>query len=406
MNSDYNNTKEKIKNQNNKIELIKDSNLGNSKINNNLLNHSNNHYSYKPSEYKSLLINNQLSENDKLLLEKYNNINYNNYKFDNKNINNHLDNINKFSYNYQIFDNPKSSSISYINKNNINDKKYLLNPNEYINTKTYLERNNLKVNDIAKDKNINLYDNEINDEKIYKNKPYPMKKSYSYQSFIKNNNPIYSSNDNNINNNNNNFNLNYSYNISKLYPTQTLNIAQNTTLENYHIPHTQSSLRKKSNYEYSPFNFQRHRTNNNYNNISSFLSNDNNTNTNHYLNKINSNQYRLYSSDIKNNNILNYYQNQTLFKNNININEDIIRKNKYKGAKKDDLNEILISSSPTDYYYNTLHKEFVPKTQNIPIQFKSFLTYEIDSKNDYKSKNNMINHSKIMSDLINRNKNN
>ena len=482
-NENINNIKNDIIKEKNESEIKElnkiDVNTNNEKKNEK--NNSNNYYSYKPSEYKSILLNTDLTETDKLLLEKYNN----NYNIGDNNINYNYD-FNK--YNYHTIDEPKSSYFSPYNKcnyygkyqqiysNNIykNDLNYLIK-NEKKDYNSFLEKNYLKDND--KDKNSYLSNNQIKDDKIdenenlssinlspklnltysilyskiddnrnnFKMKDYDVEKEYSNNNFLEKNNV--------------DLNNKYSYNIPKNYSPRTKNLLKNTSLENYHIPHTQYSYKKKPLSKYSPFDFDRLKITTNYTNNSSNLNNNNNRldknfNQSKELNISKDNSYNniLSSFDdknksksiIKENNLENslnhknnlndnakikinqnneddnYYKKtidllkpyqynpyKSLLQDNLNLNEDLIIKQKRRGAFRDENNEIMINTSPTDIYYNTLHSNYIPKTDNKPIKNISYYkkTYQIDSNQDFvNKKNNLLGYSTILTDLMNKNK--
>jgi hypothetical protein len=273
-----------------------------------------------------------------------------------------------------------------------------------------------------------------------------------------------------------------SYNVSKKFP----NLLQNTTLEQYHVPRTQYSIKKSPSFEasnYSPFDYVKYKINNDYKTIEPIL-NDNNDinetkNTNVYNtlrttrsfvgnNKHNDTTRKLnlkcntidYDKDNDNNNIninsktfnnykyieknknknennldyknnpnknknafrYNYFRKKnneiepyhyntyrTILEDNSKNNDDIIIKNNRTGAVKDEKDEIIISTSPTDFYYNTLHEDYIPKTATIPKKSNSCFNrvYPMLSNNDCNSrnKNNLFSYSSIMAELIHKNKN-
>ena len=559
-----------------------------------ILSPSNSNISYRPSEYRSILQNTELTESDKLLIEKYSNYKTKNYNINNNDLYNNLGFTKRLTHNYDTLEEPKAvnyltkykyNSIEatpkqYLKNNYISNSKSLLE-NENEKPKTYLERNNLIINDIGKDVNFswnNLDDKD--DKKIEKNNlekiifnnsqiekditnSHKSNKNDDNQDFIKNLKGDYS-NKRNFNKEDEDFNLNinYSYNIPRNFD-KNQNLLNKTSLANYHIPHTQFSIIKKYNPNYSIFDFHRynnfksdsspisninkysndinsydiqnianksnqnmnndsqynHHVNANNNNYKSILNyenkniniNINNKNTNSIINNndksldnnniiinkenqniinksnqsikgnekpftnninnsssipsnslfipknkskryksllfndekkssfisdnktieksLNNNSY-FDKSDIQNNFGKNYYKNkseflqpyqylpfQTIFQDNLNQNQndDIIIKHRKGGAFRDDIKEVIIYSSPSDFYYNTLHQEFVPKTQNIGKKIKHQFSkvYRIDKNKDIqdRDRDKDINNKKylfyfstIRRDLINKNK--
>ena len=440
--------------------------------------YKNNYYSYKPSKYKSILGNYELSESDKKLLEKYNDNN-----LINKLYNDNIGYTKKLTYNYETLKAPKPTKHSInrkyntfnkSSKNNLNYDYLKPSNNLYsdkeaegtdqhdgVSPKTYLERNKLSINNIAKD--IDLSYNDMNN-KPSRNATYSIQSNYTYKDYLNNND----------NNNNDYYYLNnMSYNVSKKFP----NLLQNTTLEQYHVPRTQYSIKKSPSFEaknYSPFDYVKYKIKNDYKTIEPIL-NDNNDinetkNTNVYKalrttrsfvgnNKNNDNTRKLnlkyntldYDNNNDNNNIninsktfknknennldyknnpnknknafkYNYFRNKnneiepyhyntyrTILEDNSKNNDDIIIKNNRTGAVKDEKDEIIISTSPTDFYYNTLHEDYISKTATIPKKNNSCCNrvYPMFSNNDCNSrnKNNLFSYSSIMAELIHKNKN-
>ena len=166
--------------------------------------------------------------------------------------------------------------------------------------------------------------------------------------------------------------------------------------------------------------------NKNNNKINNTLNNKlNNINLNNKINNISDNQNSIKNNKIKNtdkninnnynntgvdfqnkNKLIEPYQYQTFLLDELNSNESLIVKNKKGGNIQNNKKEIIINYSPTDIYYNTVHEEYIPKTQNIPVKNKPSLskTYQIESKDYFNNKNNLVSYSFIMTDLINKNK--
>jgi hypothetical protein len=69
--------------------------------------------SYRPSEFRSILQNTELSESDKLLLEKYTNYKRNSFKIKNNDLSNNLSFIKRLTYNYQNSEEPKTLNCSW-----------------------------------------------------------------------------------------------------------------------------------------------------------------------------------------------------------------------------------------------------------------------------------------------------
>ena len=526
-NHDNNNKSDKeLKNDVN-IDIEKESKNKNEKMLKDALSPSYSKISYRPSEFRSILQNTELSESDKLLLEKYTNYKRNSFKIKNNDLSNNLSFIKRLTYNYQNSEEPKTLNClskyknntieanprQYLNNNYIRNSKTLL---EYENEKpkTYLERNNLIINDIGKDFNFPWDNIDYKpDKKIGRNNSekilftnslferditnsYKLNKNAYNQDYIKNLKGDFS-NKNDLNKGNEDFklNFNYSYNISR-NPDKNSNLLNKTSLINYHIPHTQSSIMKKYMPNYSIFDFHRYNYNQNMNNNDAQYNNNckmndnnsnykcvlnyenknlNNTNTNYIINnknksldkniikinqenqnstnkinqsikgnenpfinkitnskrfssnssipKYNSKKYKslLFNDDKKgsfisnnkntaknfNNKLFQPYQNYS-FQNNLNKNPkyDLIIRNKKGGAFRDDKKEIKKNSSPSDFYYNTLHHGYNPKTQyigrNSKPQFSK--TYQIDENKELNNRKNLFYFSSIRRDLIDKNK--
>ena len=281
-----------IENKNKNEDMIKDA-----------LSPSYSKISYRPSEYRSILQNIELAESDKLLLEKYINCKSNSYKINNNDLYNNLSFIKRLTYNDQNSEEPKKVNYltkykyntieanpkQYLNDNYIRNSKTLL---EYGNEKpkTYLERNNLIINDIGKDVNFSWDsldykpDKKIgrnNSEKIlFNNSPFERDIINSYKSNKNDYNQGYIkslkgdfSYKNNLKKENEDIKLHFNYLIDiSRNPDKTRNLLNDTSLTNYHIPHTQSSIMKKYMPNYSIFDFHRY---NNYKTNSSSISNIN-----------------------------------------------------------------------------------------------------------------------------------
>ena len=225
---------------------------------------------------------------------------------------------------------------------------------------------------------------------------------------------------------------NCDYNFNKVYPD---NLLHNTKFENYHVPNSQSNYNSQipkynSNLKYQRYfksndfihNKKENKENNNLENSeANKLENENNNNNininqksdiepNNVNNNINQENEK---SDIKENNInnsqninkKNYYHFNASMNNNY-INNNINRS--YKPNEPDNNNtkkEIIINNSPCDFYYNTLHEEYLPKKdEEIPLKNNnSRRTYEIDSSRWKDNNNNLFSHSNILNDLMRKN---
>ena len=343
--------------------------------------------SYQPSEYRSILQNIELNESDKLLLEKYSNCKSSSYKINNNDLCNNLSFIKRLTYNYQNPEEPKTinylskykyntieaSPKQYLNNNYITNSKTLL---EYENEKpkTYLERNNLIVNDIGKNFNFSWdnidYKADIkigrnNSEKIlFNNSPferdiinlYKSNKNDDNQCLIKSLKRDFS-NKNNLKKENEDFKLNftYSFNISR-NPDKNRNLLSNTSLTNYHIPHTQSSIMNKYMPNYSIFDFHRYM---NYKSNSTSIPN---------INKYNKEFYNYENKSITNNYHQNMNNNDTRFINNnnnsnYNVNADnnnykCVLNYEYKNLNNDNINSIIHNTNKSlDKNNNKINKE-------------------------------------------------
>ena len=542
-----------IENKNKNEDMIKDA-----------LSPSYSKISYRPSEYRSILQNIELAESDKLLLEKYTNCKSNSYKINNNDLYNNLSFIKRLTYNDQNSEEPKKVNYltkykyntieanpkQYLNDNYIRNSKTLL---EYGNEKpkTYLERNNLIINDIGKDVNFSWDsldykpDKKIgrnNSEKIlFNNSPFERDIINSYKSNKNDYNQGYIkslkgdfSYKNNLKKENEDIKLHFNYLIDiSRNPDKTRNLLNDTSLTNYHIPHTQSSIMKKYMPNYGIFDFHRYinyksnlssipnininkynkdiysydiksktinnnqnmnkndaqynnnisnnynmnANNNNYKYVLNYENkNLNNTNTysiinnnnksldkinnkinkenqnslnqnnqsnkgnkNPFINKIsnskrissnslsipkyNSKKYKslLFDDDKKgsfvsdNKNSSQFFNNKLFqpnqnypFQNNLNKNQnyDFITRNKKGGNFRANTKEIKKNSAPSDFYYNTLHRGYIPKThyigRNNKPQFSR--TYQIDENKDMNNRKNLFYFSTIRRDLIDKNK--
>ena len=525
---------------------------------------SNSNASYRPSEYRSILKNTILTESDKLLIEKYTNYNINHYKINNNDLYYNLGFTKRLPHNYQTLDEPKT--VNYLSKykynsiegipkqsfkNNYIHNSISLLENENEKPKHYVIGNKLIINDIEKDTNfsLNKLDNK-DDKKIEKNNLEKIIFTNSQIEKDKNNSNKSDKNDDiqdfnkslkgdysnkrNLNKEDEDFNLNinYSYNIPR-NSDMNQNLLCKTSLSNYHIPHTQSSIIKKYTSNYSIFDFHRYNNyksnsslisninkysnniqnidnqnidnqniNNDsqYNNFKSILNYENKNinnkytnfmvnkndksldNTNNIINKENQNNINqsikwneksfinkinnskcipsktlfipnnntkrfkslLFDtekkssfisehknnsyadkSDIQNNLGQNYYKKrtellqpyqyypfQTIIQDNLNQNQiqndDLIIKHRKGGAFRDNIKEVIINISPSDFYYNTLHQEYIPKIKNIGRKIKpQFSNDNKENQDSYKALNNnkcLFNFSTIRRDLINKNK--
>jgi len=369
-----------INNNMNDINTENKSQIKKDNINNNY------RYNYQPSKYNSLLDKKELGPDDRKILEKYNN-NYD-YKsrltydyFNNYPCYNNYQSSNKYKYN---------SLCDYPTRNN-----YLLN-NDY-SKPTYLERNNLGIQDYAKD------------VPSYKKNNYqrPLNFTYTYC--------LQTSKDK------------YDYGLKKDYPD---NLLQNTKLENYYNPNSTSK------YQYQRYfkNESLENDKKNENNIAnSNLSNENNININTNINREAENQLsKSESNNINNSNDNNIAEEKPKVKEETYINNNYIPQNipksglyhynttsnknyinninnNYSQNIKEDMNnnksEIIINRSPSDYYYNTLHEEYFPKKEEeAPIKNnRIYRTYEIDSSKYDDNQNSLFCHSSIINDLKRKN---
>ena len=196
---DKNNIYKKINNKNktdiNEENIIKKE-KEDIKINNNLY-PAYHTYGYRVSEYKSFSNTTDLSETDKFLIDKYDK--YNNYRVDSDIFYNNYGFAKKLTYNYQTSEkenlNNKGKLLTspkiYFNNNQSNNLNYLLkNDKENIEPKTYLEKNNIRINNIGKD--INFTNIGINEDKlnitsqndINNNSPFQKNITYSLSSSL------------------------------------------------------------------------------------------------------------------------------------------------------------------------------------------------------------------------------
>ena len=154
-----------------------------------------------------------------------------------------------------------------------------------------------------------------------------------------------------------------------------------------------------------------------YNNFNYIHKNKDNKTKINYCDQNNQNKNKKenetrYNNYLKKNNTIEPHQYnayQTILQENTKNNEDLIIKNKRGSAVKDERGEITRSTSPTDFYYITLHEEYIPKTQTIPVKTKSYFNrtyrnYQMFPNNNCDNKNkNLFSYSSIMRDLINKN---
>ena len=387
---------------------IEDNIKGSEKIiddDNNIISDNNGEIKEEKNNYK--IINetkNKNQDNNKKEEENYNNLssneNINDEKNSKKEINiiaNNLDENNIIDKNKNENNNsirPSSSHYSYISSN----YKSLINNDFNLSDKFLLEKYN--------NNNYNKYYN-------YSFKKY-LNKNIGCNNYYQNNISYKNKNDCNLNLNND-----YLYNIPKVFPSNADNLLKNTSLENYHIPHTQSSMKKGPGYSIYRFDLDRNKKNyddslidkaNNY--IFSF-------NREKYSNSNCINNSLIYDYDNKRNykNICNYnikneyqktnelfepYKYNSTFNKNLNFNE-LIDEDKNKIYYRNNNNNKIIRTSPTDFYYNTIHEI---NTQNIPLKYKTYFprTYQINSKYEYRN-NNLVSNSSIIRNLIYKNKN-
>jgi len=141
-----------------------------------------------------------------------------------------------------------------------------------------------------------------------------------------------------------------------------------------------------------------------------------NSEMNNNINNSNNNNIVEEKSNIKEENINNKYIPQNIPKSNLyhyntSSNKNYINdNNNYNQNIKEDINnnktEIIINRSPSDYYYNTLHEEYLPKKEESPIKNnRIYRTYEIDSSKYDDNKNSLFGHSSIYNDLMRKNGN-
>ena len=402
--NEKNNIKHKEENERKEINNITNNLLENNMTNikknenNNLINSSYSHYSYKPSNYKSLINNDlDLSDTDKFILEKYNKTNnkkyynYNSYKNDLKEEKIGENNLNKnLFYNRKYEKNCFNECECDFNPNN----NYLYNIPKLYSYKTYSLLNKTSLNN---------YHIPHTQSSIKKGPKYISQFGFGTNIVNYNNNDFYNSiskyksNDNISKIGKNSFDKT---NNSESYNFINLNNPNNLYINDKDIK--RDNLNKNNN---NIFNYKKEIEKNN-------LNNNRNNNIFEYDKKIERDNLNNRKNDIeedflKKEELCEPYQYQTLIKKNSNLKDySLINENKKEINNRNYLHDKIISISPTDFYYNTLHDIDFRNIQNTPVKYKpnSFRTYEIDSKN-VNIKNNLMSYSSIMRNLILKNKN-
>ena len=229
---------------------------------------------------------------------------------------------------------------------------------------------------------------------------------------------------------------NFDYNFKKVYPE---NLLHNTKFENYHVPNSQLNYNSQMPKFNNNLNYKRYFRNEDFANNKKENNNIENSEVNNLKNEssnININQKANEESNIininnNNNNIeqdnqensksnmkendnnnksqsipkKNYYHFNASYNNNY-INDNINHSYKPQEPKNNNnKKEIIINNSPCDYYYNTLHEEYLPKKEeNIPLNnnCNNRRTYEIDSSK-WNDNNSLFCHSSLLNDLVRKN---
>ena len=338
----------------------------NNNNNNNINQSNNNQYNYQPSKYSSLLPNGELKPEDKKMLEKYDD----------------YCSKNRFTY-------------------------------EHNNIHCYPRYNyNINCDDI-----LNRY-NCVPDPCCYRNYLYNRqpKQTYMYSNLSSKNN--------------------FDYNFKKVYPE---NLLHNTKFENYHVPNSQlnynsqmpkfnnnlnykryfrnedfsNNKKENNNIEYSEVNNLKNESSNiNINQKANEESNIININNNNNIEQDNQENSKSNMKENENNNKSqsipkkNYYHFNASYNNNY-INDNINHSYKPQEPKNNNnKKEIIINNSPCDYYYNTLHEEYLPKKEeNIPLNnnCNNRRTYEIDSSKWNDNNSSLLCHSSLLNDLVRKN---
>jgi hypothetical protein len=230
-----------------------------------------------------------------------------------------------------------------------------------------------KYNDYKyKNKSILSYDyGNIGLNPCYSNNYYNTNYNYNslcdYHDFIPKNNYTYTYNVPQPNDK-------YNYNLKKNYPE---NLLHNTKYENYHMPITQSNY------------------------ISQNPSIPQNNNIKYQINnKKEKSEIKEEENNKKNIPKKNLYHFNTGNRNN-NINSN------YSYKPIENKKEIVINSSPCDYYYNTLHDDYLIKKGENQISnnnnYRIRKTYEIDSSKYDDNRNGLFCQSSIYNDLLRKN---
>ena len=333
-------------NQNNEEEMIE----------NNIENENNN---------ENEQINNNENNN---LVNSNNEVNDNNNNIENSNLNNippnmnNNNNINQSKISNYEYQPKKYNSLLQDSKLSQEDRKILDKYNK-----------GGKYNDYKyKNKSILSYDyGNIGLNPCYSNHYYNNNYNYNslcdYHDFIPKNNYTYTYNAPKSNDK-------YNYNLKKNYPE---NLLHNTKYENYHIPITQSNY------------------------ISQKPSIPQNNNIKYQINnKKEKSEIKEEENNKKNIPKKNLYHFNTGNRNN-NINSN------YSYKPIENKKEIVINSSPCDYYYNTLHDDYLMKKGENQISnnnnYRIRKTYEIDSSKYDDNRNGLFCQSSIYNDLLRKN---
>ena len=333
---------------------------------------------------------NQNNEEEMIENNIENENNNENEQINNNENNNLVNSNNEVNDNNNNIENSNSNNIppNMNNNNNINQSKnsnYEYQPKKYNSLlqdsklsqedRKILDKYNKggKYNDYKyKNKSILSYDyGNIGLNPCYSNNYYNTNYNYNslcdYHDFIPKNNYTYTYNVPQPNDK-------YNYNLKKNYPE---NLLHNTKYENYHIPITQSNY------------------------ISQKPSIPQNNNIKYQINnKKEKSEIKEEENNKKNIPKKNLYHFNTGNRNN-NINSN------YSYKPIENKKEIVINSSPCDYYYNTLHDDYLMKKGENQISnnnnYRIRKTYEIDSSKYDDNRNGLFCQSSIYNDLLRKN---
>ena len=332
---------------------------------------------------------NQNNEEEMIENNIENENNNENEQINNNENNNLVNSNNEVNDNNNNIENSNSNNIPpNMNNNNINQSKnsnYEYQPKKYNSLlqdsklsqedRKILDKYNKggKYNDYKyKNKSILSYDyGNIGLNPCYSNHYYNNNYNYNslcdYHDFIPKNNYTYTYNAPKSNDK-------YNYNLKKNYPE---NLLHNTKYENYHIPITQSNY------------------------ISQKPSIPQNNNIKYQINnKKEKSEIKEEENNKKNIPKKNLYHFNTGNRNN-NINSN------YSYKPIENKKEIVINSSPCDYYYNTLHDDYLMKKGENQISnnnnYRIRKTYEIDSSKYDDNRNGLFCQSSIYNDLLRKN---